>query len=166
MGFASRLNVLTTPDTIWDRTRTQEGKHNIWLEEITCPLRYFSYKEWRSLRDEYIGSHLFSQWQKYAPNMTKENIIGTRIYTPVDLFETDPDMIEGSACIQAQIASQNESFRGWPDMSGYRTPIKNLYACGQSLPGGMGIARGSSYRCYRIIAEDYGLPRIWEERGW
>jgi phytoene dehydrogenase-like protein len=165
MGFSSRLNVLTEPDTLWDPSRAAEGKHNVWTEDISCPLRYFSYREWRGLRDEYVANQLLPQWREYAPNMTEENIIGTRIYTPLDLFETDPDMIEGSFTRQAHIISQNGSFRGLPGFVGYRTAIKNLYACSSSLPGGQGIARGSSYHCYRVIAEDFGLPRVWEERG-
>lgn len=163
MGYPSRLNVLLTPDSIWDPSRAAEGKHNILTEEVSCPLRYFGYKEWRSLRDEYVENHLLPTWQRAAPNMTKENIIGTRIYSPLDYFETDSDMIDGSFTRQAHIASQNESFRGLPEIAQYRTPVKNLYVCGSSLQGGMGIARGSSYQAYRVIAEDFGLPRVWEE---
>lgn len=166
MGFPSRINLLVTPDSIWDPSRAAPGKHNVWIEEITCALRYFSYKEWRSLRDEYVKNNMLPHWRKFAPNMTDDNIIGTRIYTPVDLFETDPDMIEGSFTRQAPIASQTASFRGLPEIADYRTPVKGLYVCGSSLQGGQGIARGSSYQAYRSIALDMGLPRVWEKWGY
>ncbi len=166
MGFPSQLNLLVTPDSIWDPSRAAEGKQNLWIEEASCPLRYFSYKEWRDLRDEFVNNHMIPHWQKYAPNMTPDNIMGTRIYTPMDLFETHPDMIEGSFTRQAHIGSQSESFRGLPELADYRTPVKNLYACESGLQGGMGIARGSSYQAYRAIAQDLGLPRVWEEWGY
>jgi beta-carotene ketolase (CrtO type) len=165
MGHASRVAPLTITDSIWDPTRAPEGKHNVWLEEIACPLRNFGYREWHRLRDDMVENHLLPQWRQFAPNMTKENVIATRIYTPVDLFETDSDNIEGGLARGATILSQNDCFRGLPELADYRTPVKNLYMCGSSLPGGQGIARGSSYRCYRAIAEDLGLPRFWEERG-
>lgn len=162
LGHASRLNVLTCPDSIWDPTRAPEGKHNVWLEETTCPLRYHSYREWRSVRDNFVENYLIPQWQEYAPNMTKENIIGTRVYTPVDRYETDSDMIEGGYSQGAMIFSQMGRFRGYPDFAGYRTPVENLYICSSSAPGGSGIARGSGYCCYKAIAEDFGLLRFWE----
>lgn len=161
LGFASRLNALTTTDSLWDPTRAPKGKHNVWIEEMTCPLRYFAYREWHRLRDDFVGNYLIPQWQQFAPNMTRENIIGTRIYTPLDLFETNTDMIEGSFTLNAMIPSQNECFRGLP--IGFRTPVGNVYMSGSSVAGGQGTARGSSYRCYRIIAQDFGLPRFWEE---
>jgi beta-carotene ketolase (CrtO type) len=163
LGHASRLIVLTTVDTLWDPTRAPEGKHNIFIEDITCPLRYYSYREWRRLRDEYVENYLIPQWQQYAPNMTKENIIGTRINTPVEYYETDSDMIEGSFGREAMIFSHMGRFRGYPDFSTYRTPVKNVYICSSSAPGAQGTARGSSYCCYKVIAEDLGLPRFWEK---
>jgi len=166
MGFPSRLNLLVTPDTIWDPTRAAPGKHNLWIEEISCPLRNFSYKEWRTMRDEFVKNSMLPHWRRFASNMTEGNIIGTRIYTPVDLFETDPDMIEGSFTRHAPISSQTGSFRALPEIADHRTPVKGLYVCGSMLQGGQGIARGSSYQAYRVIAEDLGLPRAWEKWGY
>ena len=60
--------------------------------------------------------------------------MGTRIYTPLDLFETNTDMIEGSFTLNAMIPSQNECFRGLP--IGFRTPVGNVYMSGSSVAGG------------------------------
>jgi len=163
LGHSSRLHLLTSVDSIWDPTRAPEGEYNIWMEDITCPARYFSYREWRRLRDEYVDNHLLPQWRQFAPNMTNENIIGTRIYTPTDLLETDPDNIEGGFGRQALIPSQVGRFRTLPELINYRTPVQRLYGCSAEFPGELGIARGSSYCCYKVIAEDLGLPRFWEK---
>jgi beta-carotene ketolase (CrtO type) len=158
MGFGSSIVPLTTVDSLWDHTRTPEGKHVVYFEEFTVPLRFFSYREWRRIRETFVKEHLRPQWQKYAPNMTQENVIGSRIVTPVEVFSTHPDMIEGSFGLGAHISSQTGWFRGIPELAHYRTPVKNLYICSSAVPGGQGIARGSSYRCYKVIAGDLGLP--------
>lgn len=157
MGFASRLNVLTNTDTLWDHTRAPEGKHNVWMEENTCPLRYFSYRDWRRIKVEFT-EHMLKQWQGFASNMTKENIMGARVYTPLEYYETDSDMLEGAFCREAHIPSHNGRFRGLPGVVDYRTPVGNVYLCSSSAPGGLGIARPSSLRCYKVIAQDLGLP--------
>ena len=46
-------------------------------------------------------------------------------------------------------------FQGMP--GGFKTFIDNLYMCSSSIVGGGGIGRGSSYNCYKVIAEDFGL---------
>ena len=66
-------------------------------------------------------------------------------------------MKEGSWCEGSMAASQSGRFRGLP--GGFRTFIKNLYMCSSSIVGGGGIGRGSSFSCYQVIAEDFGLPK-------
>jgi beta-carotene ketolase (CrtO type) len=165
LGYASRPAILSSAHSIWDRTRTPEGKHIVLFEEFTVPVRFLSYREWRHIRETFVEEHLLPEWQKYAPNMKKENVIGSRVNTPVEIVETHPDMIEGGFGVGASISSQIGRFRGIPEFAGFRTPVKNLYMCSSALHPGQGIARGSSYCCYRVIAEDFGLPRFWEERG-
>jgi beta-carotene ketolase (CrtO type) len=165
LGYPSRPAILSSAHSIWDRSRTPEGKHLILFEEFTVPVRFLSYREWRHIRENFVEEHLLPEWQRYAPNMTKENIIRSRLNTPVEIVETHPDMIEGGFGVGAPISSQIGRFRGIPELAGFRTPVKNLYMCSSALHSGLGIAKGSSYCCYRVIAEDFGLPRFWEERG-
>ena len=155
-GMASKFFCFTAPDSIWDPTRVPEGKHSLLVEDFTCPARIFSRREWRQLHDEFIES-MFAQWQKYAPNMTKANLIGERITTPIDIQDTHLDMREGGWSEGNPGGSQSGRFRGLP--GGYRTFIKGLYMCSSGVPGGAGIGRGSSYNCYQVIAEDFELPR-------
>ena len=155
LGMPSKIFCLTAPDSIWDPSRVPEGKHAIHVEEFTCPARLFSRKEWRQLHDEFIDA-MFEQWQKYAPNMTKDNLIGERVATPIDIQDTHLDMREGGWSEGNCGGSQSGRFRGLP--GGYRTFVKGLYMCSSGVPGGPAIGRGSSYNCYKVIAEDFGLP--------
>jgi beta-carotene ketolase (CrtO type) len=154
LGIASKFFNLSAPDTIWDPSRAPEGKHLNVFEEYTCPVSWFSRKEWRQMAEQFFDS-LMEQWKTYAPNMTKDNIIGYRVITPVDLMDTHPDMRDGSWSEGSMAGVQSGRFRGAP--GGFRTHIKDLYMCSSSIVGGGGIARGSSYNCYRLIADDHKL---------
>ena len=156
LGMGSKFFCLTAPDTIWDPSRAPEGKHTVLFEEYGCPASFFSRREWRQMTDEFMDS-LLQQWVKYAPNMTKDNIIGSRTITPVDLQDTHLDMKDGSWSEGSMAGSQSGRFRGQP--GGFRTFINNLYMCSSALVGGGGIGRSSSYNCYQVIAEDFGLTK-------
>ena len=161
LGLPQKQYVLTAPDSIWDPTRAPEGKHNILVEDYTAPVHLFSARDWNSLKDEFLNRWLDS-WQEYAPNMTRDNVIGARIYTAYDVAASHPDMVNGCWMVGSMLASQMGRFRPFPELSGFRTPIENLYMCSSALHSGAGTGRGSSYIAYKIIAQDRGLPRFWE----
>jgi beta-carotene ketolase (CrtO type) len=154
-GMPSKMFILTAPDSIWDRSRVPEGKYSLHVEEFTCPARLFSRKEWKQMTNEFVDV-LFERWAEYAPNMTKDNLIVHRITNPTDIQDTHLDMREGGWCEGNVAGVQNGRFRGLP--GGYRTFIPNLYMCSSGVYGGPGIGRGSSYNCYKMIAEDLKLP--------
>ena len=164
LGFPQQPYILTAPDSIWDRTRAPDGKQTILIEDFTAPARLFSARDWGRIKEEFTDRAL-EEWRKYAPNMTKDNIIGTRIYGPYDVQAGKPDMVEGGWTEGSMFASQLGRFRPFPELSGFRTPIKNLYMCSSNLHSAGGIGRGSSYIAAKIIAEDRGLPRFWESAG-
>jgi len=154
-GMPSKMFILTAPDSIWDPSRVPEGKHSLHVEEFTCPARLFSRREWKQLTEQFVDV-LFEMWAEYAPNMTKDNLIVHRITNPADIQDTHLDMKEGGWCEGNCSGVQNGRFRGIP--GGYRTFVKNLYMCSSGVYGGPGIGRGSSYNCYKVIAEDLKLP--------
>ncbi len=157
LGMGSKLFCLSAPDTLWDPSRAPEGKHTVLFEDYTCPAHFYSRREWRQLSDEFF-EHMMAQWETYAPNMTRDNIIGSRVINPVDLQDTHLDMKDGSWCEGSMAGSQSGRFGGAP--GGFRTFIENVYLCSSCVVGGGGIARGSSYNCYKVIAEDFGLRQL------
>ena len=66
-------------------------------------------------------------------------------------------MIEGGYSTGSTIASQIGRFRPIPDLTGHRILLENLYDCSANLHSGPGIGRGSSYNCYREIAQTLHL---------
>ena len=157
-GISSKLFMFMGPDTIWDPSRAPDGKHLIGVEEFSAPTRFFTASQWQALRKKFEDA-IIDQWQIYAPNMTRDNIIGCRVITPYDIELRRPNMHQGSIACGDMIASQMDRFRPTPELSGYKTPIKNFYLCSSAAHNGVGTGRGSSYNCFQIISKDFGLDK-------
>jgi len=164
-GYPVRPFIIAAADSIWDPTRAPAGKHTILVEEFAPPHRFYSEREWLRKKKEFVDD-LFVYWQKFAPNMTKDNLIEAFITTPYDVISRHPDMKEGGWAEGSMFASQLGRFRPCPEFSNYKTPLKNLYMCSSNLHSAGGIGRGSSYNAYKVIAEEHGLRRFWEERAY
>jgi beta-carotene ketolase (CrtO type) len=155
-GIANRLFMFVGPDSIWDRSRAPEGKHIIGVEEFAAPARFFSASRWQELRNQFEAA-IIKEWQIYAPNMTRDNIIACRVFTPYDIELHHPNMHEGSIACGDMVISQMDRFRPTPELADYRTPIKNFYLCSSACHNGVGTGRGSSYNCYQVICKDLSI---------
>jgi phytoene dehydrogenase-like protein len=157
-GIASKLFMFVGPDSIWDSSRAPEGNHIIGVEEFSAPARFFSANRWQELRNEFEAA-IIREWQIYAPNITRDNVIASHIVTPYDIQLSHPNMHEGSIACGDVIVSQMDRFRPTPELSNYRTPIKNFYLCSSACHNGVGTGRGCSYNCYQVICEDFSINR-------
>jgi beta-carotene ketolase (CrtO type) len=150
-GFAARPYVLCSVDSLWDTTRAPDGMHIVGVEEFSAPRRRFSDTEWRAIKDRFTDNVLH-KWASYAPNMTAENVIASRAYSPADIERERLNLVQGGYSAGSSIASQTGRFRPVPGLAGYRLLLDNLYECSANLHSGPGIGRGSSYNCYQEIA--------------
>jgi beta-carotene ketolase (CrtO type) len=157
-GFAKRPYVLCSVDSFWDRTRAPEGSHIVGVEEFSAPRRLFGSGEWRDIAQRFT-ENLLREWSRYAPNMTRDNIIASRVYTPDDVQRERPNMIEGGYSTGSTIASQTGRSRPAPGLGGYRVLLDNVFDCSANLHSGPGIGRGSSYNCFREIARALSLEQ-------
>jgi beta-carotene ketolase (CrtO type) len=153
-GISSRLFMFVGPDSIWDPSRAPEGKHIIGVEEFSAPTRFFSKSRWQELRKEFEDA-VIREYQIYAPNMTRDNVIASSVMTPYDIENVHPIMHQGSISCGDMIVSQMDRFRPTPELSNYRTPIKNFYLCSSACHNGIGTGRGSSYNCFQEIQKDH-----------
>jgi phytoene dehydrogenase-like protein len=104
--------------------------------------------------------------QRYAPNMTRENVLWTYLTTPADIQNKFANMVKGSYKQGAYHPLQMGYLRPNQDCSQYRTPVQNLYLGGASVaPGGM-VLFGPGYNCANAIAEDFGIEKWWKEPGY
>jgi phytoene dehydrogenase-like protein len=157
-GHAERVYAFTSVDTLWDPSRAPAGKHLVGVEEFAAPRRLFSSGEWHAIKESF-KTKLIDQWRHYAPNMTPDNVIAINVIGPDNIETMHPDMVEGGYSVGSTMASQLGRFRPIPELSGYRTILKNVYTCSSNLHSGSGIGRGSSLNCFQIIAADFALQR-------
>ena len=99
--------------------------------------------------------------REYAPNMTPDKIAARFVYTPKDIEEYLPDMVEGDIC-QGKMCSEQVGYnRPFAGMGQYRTCFDRLYLCGASShPGGCAIG-APGYNAALAIAEDLKLTKWW-----
>ena len=163
-GIPEKLYMAGGTDSLNDKTRAPEGKHNTLVEQFAAPARYFSEREWLRMKKE-IVNEMVRQWQWYAPNMNWDNVIAGYANTPYDVEQRNINEHEGSWVLGAQTASQMGRNRPCPELAQYRTPIENLYLCNGSQHYAGGMRGLNGYMCYKIVAEDFGLPKVWQEKG-
>jgi len=140
------------------------GKAQASHENFMPPASALSEREWLKLKKQH-AEDMIRLWQTFAPNMTWDNVIGVATDTPYDCCRMKNMAPEGNWNVLDPVPHQTGTFRPIPELSDYRTPIKNLYATGVGWSWGNGASVGEGYSCYKTIAGDLGLPKPWLEPG-
>jgi phytoene dehydrogenase-like protein len=84
-------------------------------------------------------------------------VIAVVLNGPRDTLNGHPDMIEGGYSAGSTVAWQQGRFRPFPELSGYRMLVDNVYNCSSNMHSGSGIGRGSSYNCWKKIEYDLAI---------
>jgi phytoene dehydrogenase-like protein len=147
-----------------DPTIAPEGMHSAGSECYTCAGDQFSEKEWAQY-DKAHAEYIVDKWSQYAPNMTWDNTVGYDISNPLGIFRLPHTPFPGVWNMLDGVPSQLGWNRPIPELSDHRTPIKGLYGTGSGWHPFGSAASGGGYTCYRVIAEDHGLRKPWEEKG-
>jgi beta-carotene ketolase (CrtO type) len=148
-----------------DKTRAPDGKFAINTEAEVLPANALTEREWLQFKSDHAKA-IIKEWQKYAPNMTWDNVIGYGPNTPYDTARRLPNMAPtGTWSVIDMTPSQFGRNRPIPELARHRTPIKNLYATGSAWHPYANASCWQGYNCYKIIAEDYGLEKPWEKGG-
>jgi beta-carotene ketolase (CrtO type) len=134
--------------------------------EIALPPAWAYPEEWWIKYQHELPEWKMSQFQKYMVDMSWDKVVGLIPVTPYYIARHLKNMgPSGNWTIIDMVASQMGSFRPIPELAQHRTPIKNLYATGSGL-GNWGMSSFcTSYTCYKVMSEDYGLRKPWEEQG-
>ncbi len=155
--------------TVWchslaDPSYAPPGKHTANNEQVAPPASAFTEREWLDIKKKY-AEDLLTVWQRHAPNMTGDNIIGIDYNTPYDCLRMKNLAPDGVMALLDRVTHQIEDKRPTPELANHRTPVKNLYATGAAWHVGANSGATESYNCYKIIAKDMNLPGPWEEPG-
>jgi phytoene dehydrogenase-like protein len=149
----------TWVNTLWDPSQAPPGKHamNGWY--FFPRASDLTEAEWDEVRATY-NDRFLALCEKYAPNMTRENVIADALYTPLDI-EIEMGMPEGDfghgrpvdpGLVLGGLGAGRIGFN--------RTELEGLYLC-----AGNGVSAASGYGAFKAIAEDHKLPEIWKRDG-
>ncbi|MFQ5761730.1 MAG: phytoene desaturase family protein [Candidatus Bathyarchaeia archaeon] len=149
--------------TLFDPTQAPPGKHAAFLWQFApYSLREGGPAAWDSeFREEYAW-RCIGKWAKYAPNLTKENVLGMYIYTPLDVERKHINMREGDFCVGGGGSEHMFDKRPLPELSQYRTPIKHLYLSGACTHFGGGIIGAGGHNAAVAVLMDLGTKPWWK----
>jgi len=169
LGTYPRPGVTTMvlcPHSVFDPTRAPEGKHLIKTETPGLPATSLTERQWLEFKKVQAEEEL-KEWQKFAPNMTWDNVIGYFALTSYDAANLLNMSPEGNMGSRVDIApGQMGKFRPIPELAGHKVPgITGLYATGSGWYPMLAGAGWQGYNCYKVISDDLGLPQPWKEKG-
>ena len=98
---------------------------------------------------EILGERVMQLLAKYAPGI-RDLVLHKQVITPLDL-ERDFGMTEGSIFHGQMAMDQMLFMRPVAGMSGYQTPIENLFLCGAGTHPGGGVTGAPGYNAAREI---------------
>ncbi len=117
-------------------------------------------QEWESNRADYT-QRILDYWRVYASNLDGDNLLGSYLFTPLDVEKLNVNMRQGAVRMGAYVPDQLGINRPHPLLPGSRTPVEGLYLGGSSSGNGGGVNGAAGYIAANAIADDLRLKRPW-----
>lgn len=150
------MTLMVCTHDMYDPTRAPEGYHILSPIYVEMPPPQYDVSGPDGVnRDKAeITAAVLRVLRDYAPNMTDDNIEHVFVNTPYDSEFRNAGLTGGNWYAIRQSADQWFSSRPLPELSRYRTPIRDLYLCNQtSHPGGLCLM-AVPYNLMHILIED------------
>jgi beta-carotene ketolase (CrtO type) len=162
--WPERLYLWEGTDTKFDPRYGPPGKHVALLEEMAFPASWRTEAEWLQIKKE-APDHFLKQWQRFAPNMTWDNVIAANIDTPWDIQHRSDNFVEGNWGLIAGTPSQWGAMRPIPEFAQNQIPgIEDFWMAAGSCHYSLGLTGWAGYNCYKRIAQKHDLWKPWEGR--
>lgn len=139
-----------------DPTLAPAGRHTLFVWGQYYPYELSSGENWDDIQER-EADRLLDVVDGYAPNV-KRSITDRFIQSPLDL-ERRIGLLRGNVMHVEMDFDQMFMFRPLPEMSTYRTPIRNLYMTGASTHPGGGVFAASGHNTAMVVLKD--LKRSW-----
>ncbi len=146
-----------------DKKRAPEGRHTVLTEQFVVPANVMSEPEWLQFKRQHAEDTV-GEWGVFSDNLTWDNIMG---YDPLTPYDTAARLINmapsGDWALYNTEHWRPQYARPMIELANYRIAnIKHLYGTGGSWSSGGHAPSG--YLAYKVIAEDLGLRKPWEEK--
>jgi phytoene dehydrogenase-like protein len=129
--------------SVADPSRAPKGGHTLWIETHVPPEprgdggSRRKVNGWATSRDAFL-ERVLARLEEHAPGLGS-HIVGTYVRTPIDLQDSDPNLVGGDVGGGSSAIDQQLIFRPVPGWFRYRTPVKGLYLCSASAHPGGGV---------------------------
>jgi phytoene dehydrogenase-like protein len=134
-----------------DPTLAPAGKHTLFIWGQYYPYELSNGENWQDIENR-EADKLIDVVNSYAPNV-KNSIIDRFIQSPLDI-EQRIGLLRGNVMHVEMDFDQMFMFRPLPEMSAYKTPIKNLYLTGASTHPGGGVFGASGHNTAQVVLKD------------
>ncbi|MDY6862392.1 MAG: NAD(P)/FAD-dependent oxidoreductase [Thermodesulfobacteriota bacterium] len=153
--------LLAFTNTLWDKSQAPEGKHTAlyWLHR-PYELKDGGAQKWHEVKEE-VADLTDEVWCKYAPNMTKKNILKRHVESPLEIEGRMPHMFGGCWLMGDMTQDQMGMFRPFHGYPPYMTPIENLFMCGACTHPGGGVTGGPGYNSATAICDALKVKKWW-----
>ncbi|MEJ7577332.1 MAG: NAD(P)/FAD-dependent oxidoreductase [Pyrinomonadaceae bacterium] len=146
-----------------DPTIAPPGKHTLFIWGQYYPYELADDLKWDDIAER-EADKLIDVVNSYAPNV-RGSILDRFIQTPLDL-ERRLGLLRGNVMHVEMELDQMFLFRPLPELSTYRTPIKNLYLTGASTHPGGGVFAASGRNTAQVVLGDVrGRVKSWLRRA-
>jgi phytoene dehydrogenase-like protein len=147
--FSRQPYLEATIPSLADRSLAPPGQHVMSIYMQYAPFKLKG-TDWESQRTA-LGETVVKTLSQYAPNLP-ELIVKHQVITPQDL--EDIYGLTGGHIFHGELAlDQFFTMRPLLDWARYRTPIENLYVCGNGTHPGTGLTGGSGANAAREIVK-------------
>jgi phytoene dehydrogenase-like protein len=135
-----------------DPTIAPQGRHTLFIWGQYFPFELADKSmSWDDIAER-EADKLIEVVNSYAPNV-RDSIIDRFIQTPLDL-ERRLGLLRGNVMHVEMEFDQMFLYRPLPELSGYRTPIENLYLTGASTHPGGGVFAASGRNTAHVVLAD------------
>jgi phytoene dehydrogenase-like protein len=134
-----------------DPTLAPAGRHTLFIWGQYYPYELSNDERWENIQER-EADKLIEVVSRYAPNV-KNSILDRFIQSPLDL-EQRIGLLRGNVMHVEMDFDQMFLFRPLPELSAYRTPIKNLYLTGASTHPGGGVFAASGRNAAKAVLKD------------
>ncbi|MDG5767273.1 NAD(P)/FAD-dependent oxidoreductase [Balneolales bacterium ANBcel1] len=154
-------SVLAMTFTKIDPSLAPEGRHLLYAWAQWHPWKLSGGRQWDDIREQ-EAQKIYDVVTRYAPNM-KDKLIDWYIQAPPDI-ERKHGMPRGNVMHVEMTFDQMFLFRPTPELSRYKTPVKNLYLSSASCHPGGGVFAAAGYNAAHVILKDIRKEKRWF--GW
>jgi len=153
--FPEAPAVLIAVPSAADSSLAPPGRHTLWISSF-APYELSGGRNWDDIREE-TADHLIDVVAQYMPNIKKATI-GRVIHTPLDWYRRT-GAIAGNPNHMDMTLDQLFGYRPTSALSGYRTPIKDLYLSGSGVHPGGGLNGIPGHNTAHVVLEDLGYVK-------